>query len=100
MFGKNLLRKEMMRTKLLFNCKQTSALADRFLDNQLVFLDKWKVRIHLQVCDSCKNYYVQSELLKVELSRFINNLQQYPAQKLREEKKQEIENAILKELGL
>jgi predicted anti-sigma-YlaC factor YlaD len=89
-----------MRTKLLFNCKQTSSLADRFHERQLGLLDKWRVKIHLNICDSCKNYYVQSELLKVELGRFIANLQINPSQKLSDEKKQAIEIAVLKELGL
>ena len=89
-----------MRTKLLFNCKQTSALADRFHDKQLNFLDKWKVKIHLKICDSCKNYYVQSELLKIELGRFISNLQENPSQRLSDDKKKEIELAVLKDLGI
>ncbi len=84
-----------MRTKLLFNCKQTSALADRFHDKQLSFLEKWKVKIHLNVCDSCKNYYTQSELLKSELSKFISNLQENPSFKLSEEKKKEMETTII-----
>jgi hypothetical protein len=89
-----------MRTKLLFNCKQTSALADRFHDKQLGFLEKWKVKIHLNVCDSCKNYYVQSELLKVELGRFISNLQETPTHQMSDDKKKEIESAVLNDLGL
>jgi predicted anti-sigma-YlaC factor YlaD len=89
-----------MRTKLLFNCKQTSSLADRFHEKQLGLLDKWRVKIHLNICDSCRNYYVQSELLKVELGRFIANLQDNPSQKLSDNKKKEIELAVLKDLGI
>jgi hypothetical protein len=63
-------------------------------------LEKWKVKIHLNVCDSCKNYYVQSELLKVELGRFISNLQETPTHQMSDDKKKEIESAVLNELGL
>ena len=87
-----------MRTKLLFNCKQTSALADRFHEKQLGLFDKWRVKIHLNICDSCKNYYVQSELLKVEMGRFIANLQGNPSFKLSEEKKKEMETTIINKI--
>jgi predicted anti-sigma-YlaC factor YlaD len=87
-----------MNTKLLLNCKQTSALADRFHEKQLGLLDKWRVKIHLNICDSCRNYYVQSELLKVELGRFIANLQVKPSFKLSEEKKKEMETTIINQI--
>ena len=88
-----------MNNKFLFNCYQASALADRFHDHQLSMMEKWKIKIHLKVCKSCKNYYLQSRLLNEELSRFISVLHANQNLKLPDEKKQAMESAIIKELG-
>ncbi len=47
-----------------FNCRQATLLIERQQKKPLVWLNSYKLKVHLKVCKSCKKYELQSQLLE------------------------------------
>lgn len=43
----------------MLNCKDISKLGSDHLDNNLPFMKKWQVKMHLLLCHKCRNFIEQ-----------------------------------------
>lgn len=52
------------------NCKQASVLLSRAQENALGWRERWALRLHLLLCDGCRNFGRQLELLRSLVRRY------------------------------
>lgn len=45
-------------------CKEVHRLTSEGLDRDLTLIERWRVRMHLWVCDACTNFSGQMRLLR------------------------------------
>lgn len=55
--------------KPLLSCKQVSQLVSQGLDRRLGWLERTRLRLHLLICDGCKNFNKQMQFLRKALAR-------------------------------
>jgi predicted anti-sigma-YlaC factor YlaD len=48
----------------MLNCRQTSVLISKSLDQALPLSDRIGVRLHLLICSGCRNFSKQSRFLR------------------------------------
>lgn len=60
--------------KILFllkmSCRDMSPLISENMDHSLPWFDRWKMRLHLTLCQFCRYYQEQLEVLR-KLSRYL-----------------------------
>ncbi len=74
----------------MLNCKQTSELASRSIDDKLPFWESIALKMHLMLCHSCSNFTRQLHFLRKASSRYRTN----PGFSLSDEARQRIANAL------
>lgn len=60
--------------KIVFNvpsCKEASVLLSRAQDEPLGRWDRFRLRLHLSVCNACRNLVVQLDFLRAAMKRYI-----------------------------
>ena len=45
-------------------CREASRLISQGLDRQLGFAERFKLRVHLAICDACSNFKKQVDFLR------------------------------------
>ncbi len=60
----------LMRGTGMLNCKQATALMSQGMDKKLGLWRQTSLRIHLMVCDGCRNFNKQLQFLRAGLRRF------------------------------
>ncbi|HTE15822.1 MAG TPA: zf-HC2 domain-containing protein [Burkholderiales bacterium] len=53
----------------LLSCKETTALVSQGLDRKLSLWERCALRIHLLVCDACRNFVRQSAFIRRAVRR-------------------------------
>jgi len=48
----------------MLTCKQVSELVSYSLDRRLSWLERWRLGVHLKVCEGCRNFQNQMGLLR------------------------------------
>ncbi|MDE2260452.1 MAG: zf-HC2 domain-containing protein [Betaproteobacteria bacterium] len=54
----------------MLNCKQATALMSLGMDKKLGVLQKTSLRLHLMMCEGCRNFNKQMQLLREGLRKF------------------------------
>ena len=54
----------------MLNCKQATALMSRGMDKKLGILQKTSLRLHLMMCEGCRNFNKQMQFLREGLRKF------------------------------
>lgn len=62
----------------MLTCKQVSELVSRSLDHPLGWLERWRLAVHLRVCEGCRNFQKQMRFLRTATG-------EHPAAREREE---------------
>jgi len=57
---------------MMFSCKEITEKASEYLDQELPFFTRLKVRMHLQICVHCKRYMDQLQITIKTLSKMRN----------------------------
>ena len=52
------------------NCKHTSELLSQSQDRPLTLPEKIRLHLHLMLCDGCRNFNRQLELMRAALRRY------------------------------
>ena len=52
------------------NCKHTSELLSQSQDRLLTLPEKIRLHLHLMLCDGCRNFNRQLELMRAALRRY------------------------------
>lgn len=76
---------------LKMTCKDTSPLISENMDHSLPLFDRWRVKLHLAMCEFCRYYQEQLEVLR-KLSRYMgqSDTQIYNTRFLTQERKEKI----------
>ncbi len=53
----------------MLSCKETSALISQGLDRRLSWRERVGLRLHLLICDACKEFKRQAEFLRAAAQR-------------------------------
>ncbi len=48
----------------MLNCKQVSELVSHSMDRRLGWLERWRLGVHLKVCEGCRNFQKQVSFLR------------------------------------
>ena len=48
----------------MLTCKQVSELVSHSLDRSLGWLERWRLAMHLRVCEGCRNFQKQMRFLR------------------------------------
>ena len=48
----------------MLNCKQVSKLVSHSMDRRLGWLERWRLGMHLKVCEGCRNFQSQMGFLR------------------------------------
>ena len=80
---------------LKMTCKDTSPLISENMDHSLPLLDRWRVKLHLAMCEFCRYYQKQLEVLR-KLSRYMgqSDTQIYNTRFLTRERKEKIKSLL------
>jgi predicted anti-sigma-YlaC factor YlaD len=80
---------------LKLTCKDTSPLISEMMDHSLPLLDRWRVKLHLAMCEFCRYYQEQLEVLR-KLSRYLGqeDAQTHNARFLTQERKGKIKSLL------
>ncbi len=54
---------------MMLTCKEVSRLASQGLDRRLGIGERVKLRLHLAICDGCRNFRKQLEFLRQAITR-------------------------------
>jgi hypothetical protein len=54
---------------MMLTCKEVSRLASQGLDRRLGIGERFKLRLHLAICDGCRNFRKQIEFLRQAATR-------------------------------
>jgi predicted anti-sigma-YlaC factor YlaD len=49
----------------MLNCKQVSELVSQSMDRPLNWLERWRLGIHLKVCEGCRNFQKHVTVLRM-----------------------------------
>ncbi len=53
----------------MLSCREITELATAYAEGALSFADRWRFRVHLAMCGTCRRYVKQLELTKAVLGR-------------------------------
>lgn len=59
-----------LMNRLMLSCKKSSELLEKRLHAKLSMLEKFQLILHLTMCDACKTYKKQSQLMHDLLVRY------------------------------
>lgn len=48
----------------MLTCRELSEMVSRAQDRKPSWLERWRMRLHLRVCDGCRNFQDQMTLLR------------------------------------
>ena len=54
---------------MMLTCKEVSRLASQGLDRRLGIGERLKLRVHLAICDGCRNFIRQLDFLRKVVAR-------------------------------
>ncbi len=54
----------------MLNCKQATAVMSQGMDKKLGLLQKANLRLHLIMCEGCRNFSKQMQFLRESLRKF------------------------------
>ena len=61
-----------MARPLKISCKEASRLMSRAMEQELSFWERARLRLHLAVCDACRNFGRQLALLRRAVGRLLD----------------------------
>jgi len=53
----------------LLTCRQVSELVSHAQDRQLGWLERWRMQVHLRVCEGCRNFQSQIGFIRRAIHR-------------------------------
>ena len=53
----------------MLSCKEASRLVSQGLDRRLGLFERFRLRLHLAICDGCTNFKKQMDFLRKALSK-------------------------------
>jgi hypothetical protein len=56
---------------LIAKCREVSELLSQAQDRPLTFREKLAVHVHLPLCDACRNFRAQLDVLRAAMRRYI-----------------------------
>jgi hypothetical protein len=80
---------------LLLSCKKATALSDKKSETGLTWTENVQLRMHISICDGCKTYIKQSEIIERTLHLHFGKLKE---QELPVEENKELKERILSKL--
>ena len=57
---------------MILSCKEASRLVSQGLDRRLGFGERLALRVHLAICDGCRNFMKQTAFLREAMQRLAN----------------------------
>jgi predicted anti-sigma-YlaC factor YlaD len=63
---------------MMKNCRETSLLLSRSLDEKLSWLDLAQVRLHLMLCDACRQFERQMLVLRLACAQIASGRRAAP----------------------
>ncbi|NVJ60597.1 MAG: zf-HC2 domain-containing protein [Gammaproteobacteria bacterium] len=60
------------------NCKQVTEMSSQLVDHNLTRSQKFKLKLHLFVCDSCRAYIEKMRFTKTTLHNWVSGNRQIP----------------------
>lgn len=57
---------------LIPNCREISELLSQAQDRPLTFREKLAVHVHLPLCNACRNFRAQLDVLRAAVRRYID----------------------------
>jgi predicted anti-sigma-YlaC factor YlaD len=54
---------------MILTCKEATRLVSQGLDRPLGFVERLRLRLHLAMCDGCRNFKVQMRVLRKAAQR-------------------------------
>ena len=58
---------------LIAKCREVSELLSQAQDRPLTFREKLAVHVHLPLCDACRNFRAQLDVLRAAVRRYIGD---------------------------
>jgi hypothetical protein len=59
----------------MHNCRDITALVSKGLDKKLSFRERLAIRWHFIICSGCRNFQVQSRIIRKAAHRYTDQLQ-------------------------
>lgn len=53
------------------SCKEISVLLSQAQERQLGFAEQWSLRLHLLICDGCRNFRRQLAFIRTAARRYL-----------------------------
>ena len=79
---------------MIISCKNASQLISKSLDQRLSFTDRFKLRLHLFMCDMCTRFKQQLFTLQLVVKKLLNQTEKDTSVQLPLEAKERIKNLI------
>jgi len=76
---------------IIYNCKQATLLILKKKEGKLSLMERFRLFIHLLLCDPCQRFKKQSDFIDLSLHHCEDNLHEHPIHVLPSETKQKIQ---------
>jgi hypothetical protein len=80
--------------KILNNCEEVSLLALRSKEEQLPFLKRVELNVHLYYCRCCSNFVKQSKLMDKSLGNYFKSMADKPPIKATDDFKERLKEQL------
>ena len=80
--------------KVIYSCEEASKYMVKKGDVKLSLMQRFRLWMHLQMCDACRRFNIQNEWIDKQLSSLLPNEHDH----LSDEKKAEMEQTLEKEI--
>lgn len=68
------MREHNLKHKIILSCKKASALIDKRSVMKLSGKEKVSIKVHLSICDACRAYQTQSNVLHTILTNHLSKI--------------------------
>jgi len=85
-----------MMNKVVLSCKRATELIEIEKYNDITFVEKFQLRLHLKMCDVCNKYNIQSKFIDKLIDK-VSNIENIET-KLNEKRVLELENKIIRKI--
>ena len=49
----------------MLTCREVSELVSHSMDRRLGWIERWRLGVHLKVCEGCRNFQTQGKFLRM-----------------------------------
>jgi predicted anti-sigma-YlaC factor YlaD len=79
---------------MMLNCKEASQLISQSLERPLSFSERWRLKVHLWMCDACRRFKQQLNQLRSHIKTLMQQTEDDESIQLSQAAKKAISNKI------